>query len=454
VAKDREDQVGTVGVVLFSQPGYPEDVLASLSRRATDAVAESGASVAGGSLIRQPEDVEPAVRSLRRHRLDALVVVVLSWAEPPNALRVVGAFPGVPVFLWAVQGFRIAGQRVSTGGLIGAAAVKPLLADRHPPIVFEWGLPEEELLRAALRRFVRVSRTVAQLRTARAGLVGYASMGSYGATVDPGLAYRRLGVEICHIETLSVVNRLRSLGTRSLPEPLQALLEYGPDVGPAERERLGRFYLALREIATEKACDALTIKCHRELSEEEGLTACVPLSLLAAELTVSCEGDMPLLLTQLALRYLTGSPTAFVDIYEIEGDRVLIGTCGFIPAFWAVGERLRLTRWGEGYARGVVVSNPVREGLLTLARLQPGPNGDFVLHATAGTSVGLAEKWGELGCPAFPGGEVALDGSGYRFGQGLQGPHYAVAPGDVRAELRLLGHLLSVSVDIVTSDVR
>jgi len=449
LARDKDDLAGTTGVVFFSQPGYPESVLDSLKDRALAAIGEATACVAGGTIVRDPDEAERTVRLLKRHRLDALVAVVLSWSEPPNALQVIGAFPGLPVLLWSIQGFTIPGQRISTAGLIGGAALKPVLGDRDPPVPFEWGLPEDERVRTTLERFLKVAHTLARLRRSRLGLVGYASMGSYGGTLDPGLAYRRLGVQVEHIETLSVVDRWRSHRTPcSLPAELPPLA-LGSGVGDEHLQAIAGFYHALSFVAQQRRCDALTIKCHRELPGEVGMTACAPLSLLAGGLTVSCEGDLPVLLTQLILHYLAGLPVGFVDIYEINEDRAIIGTCGFIPAALAAGDNLELELWGEGYARGVVVSNSFRPGRVTLARLQPTADGDFVLHGTSGTCLGLREKWGELGCPDFPGGEVDLDGSGREFGLGLYGPHYAVAPGDFADELQLAAHLLRFRVDWV-----
>ncbi len=76
-------------------------------------------------------------------------------------------------------------------------------------------------------------------------------------------------------------------------------------------------YLALKKLVIENNLDALTVKCQYELSREYGVAPCIPLSLIAEDIPTSCEGDVPLIISQLILYYLTGKVTTYGDVHDV-----------------------------------------------------------------------------------------------------------------------------------------
>jgi len=87
-----------------------------------------------------------------------------------------------------------------------------------------------------------------------------------------------------------------------------------PAVTPAYINRMYRMYAAIKGLTMDNHHNALTIKCQYELSRTFGMAPCMPLAILGDETVVSCEGELPLVVTQLILHYLTGTPTSY-EIY-------------------------------------------------------------------------------------------------------------------------------------------
>jgi L-fucose isomerase-like protein len=220
----------------------------------------------------------------------------------------------------------------------------------------------------------------------------------------------------------------------------------GPDHGiPRETlNALDRMTAALYALVERHALTGLTVKCHFELSQTLGVAACLPLSVLADHLPVSCEGDLPLLVTQVLCHGLSGDPCGFADIYDIDRGHLVGATCGYMPASFCDGP-LRASPWTEGYGLGFANSSPVREFDTTLARLQPRRD-RFVLHQSDGRCVKMTGGWREIGCPPFASTAIRLASPLEPFIRNLQGPHYTLTGAAVSPELGMAARMLKIDV--------
>jgi L-fucose isomerase-like protein len=203
-----------------------------------------------------------------------------------------------------------------------------------------------------------------------------------------------------------------------------------------------RQYAAIQELSKEHRFEALTVKCQYELSRLFGLAPCVALSLLGDELPVSCEGDVPLIVTQLMMHYLTGGGvTSYGDLHDIyPGDEVLFGACGFAPMSLAA----RQPQIGKHTAlyEGLLNTSPYQEGVVTLARLANDGDG-YRMHITAGQAK-PPPPFREVECPPYPFIRVALDGDADSLMQNLMSQHYAIVYGDVRGPMLELCRMLGI----------
>ena len=141
----------------------------------------------------------------------------------------------------------------------------------------------------------------------RLGVIGKPSDWLIASQVDYDRVRLRLGIELVDIP----IERVTSLGE--------------VDGGVAGAERI---YERLKELVTEYRLDGLTLRCFDLLSTVKN-TGCLALSHLNDEgIPAACEGDIPLLLTMILCRRVTGQPGFQVNPARIEADgRMLWAHC-------------------------------------------------------------------------------------------------------------------------------
>jgi L-fucose isomerase-like protein len=214
-------------------------------------------------------------------------------------------------------------------------------------------------------------------------------------------------------------------------------------VKPDDLRRVFRMYAALKSLSTEAHYDAITVKCQYELSRVFGLAPCLPLSILGDEMVVSCEGDVPLVASQLILHILTGETTSYGDMHHYTGNSIGLAACGFAPLHYAKGRPV-INKHTALY-EGLLNSSDYKPGEVTLARLGSGKGG-FKMHIASGQSV-TAPPFHEIGCPPYPFIMVDLQGStAEHFMDNLFSQHYAITYGNVTEALKEMCGLLDIKI--------
>jgi len=184
------------------------------------------------------------------------------------------------------------------------------------------------------------------------------------------------------------------------------------------------------------------VKCQYELSQEYGMTACLPLSLLSERGTICCcEGDVLCTVSMAMLAYLSGGIATYGDVLDVRGDRVLLSACGFAPFSLAEpGKPIRIAKFDEPGIEGLFDSFVLRPGRVTLARLAEG-QGDYRLIVASGEGLESEPRQG-----FYPALEVRLDGGAEAFVETMPSQHYAFCYGDHAAALGALARLLGIEV--------
>ncbi len=438
-----------VACVPFGYPDYPRDDLARMSAASGDALAQMGLDVIRVPAVIVPGDVEPALQVLRSEVYDVIVPVLISWVEAPLLVATLRSFRSRPLLLWSHTTYMDGDSRVTLGALPAAGVIRETLEEMGFRFRFVYGMPGEAGLAERLLPFARAAATAEALARARIGLFGYASMGMYTGTIDHTQLRSQVGPEIDHLDQYVIVERFNKLTDEDvrtlLPRTEGWILSSAAT--PGDLNRVFRMYAALKALAQEYRYDALTVKCQYELSRMFGLAPCMPLSILGDEMVVSCEGDLPLVVSQLILHYLTGETTSYGDFHNVTEREILLAACGFAPLSYAAGRPV--VNKHTALYEGLLNSSPYREGTVTLARLgarsPSGKSGSFKMHIAGGRAV-PPPPFHEVGCPPYAYTSVELDGNTDAFVQNLFSQHYAIAYGDVRAELRELCRLLDIAI--------
>jgi L-fucose isomerase-like protein len=333
---------------------------------------------------------------------------------------------------------------LTIGPLPAAGILRQTLEEMGATFKFVWGMPGEKALESQIVPFARAAHCARRLSISRVGLLGYASMGMYTGTIDHIRLRHDIGPEIDHLDQYAIVKKVEEIRDdqiSSLVEKAKAEWQLSEGVSDSALGQTMRFYLALKSLAEEREWNALTVKCQYELSRLYGFAPCVALSMLADEMTSSCEGDLPLLITQLIMHYLSGQPVSYGDVHLITEDSILLGACGFAPLKLGAGRPL--IGHHTALYEGLLNQTNYREGKVTLARLASSKDGHFRMHIARGEGK-TPRPYHEVGCPPYPSIEVKLDGSTKHFGQNLMSQHYSIGFKDLVEELKELCLILKI----------
>ena len=433
-------------LVPFGYPDYPQELLERSLGQSREALLASDLDLLSAPTVIVPEDVAQARHLLKVADYDLLIVLLLSWVEAPLLVAALeDQLPNCPILLWSHTTFEEGGERLTLGPLPAAGVVRQTLEEMGAHFRFIYGQPDSPQLLGQARAYALAAYARQALRGARVGLFGYVSMGMYTGTFDHTKLRRQIGPEIVQLDQYTIVKKIEEIPDDVVGDLVQGTKGrwiLGPGVSEEALAASLRQYAAIRQLSSEHDLEGLTVKCQYELSRLFGLAPCMALSLLADELPVSCEGDVPLIITQLMLYHLTGGGvTSYGDLHDVyPDDEVLFGACGFAPLSHAAGQ----PQVGKHTAlyEGLLNQSPYREGRVTLARLaNDGPG--YKMHIVAGQAK-PPPRFREVGCPAYPFMRIALDGKADSLMQNLMSQHYAIVYGDVRQPLLELCRLLGV----------
>jgi L-fucose isomerase-like protein len=432
-------------LVPFGYPDYPRELLDRFLEQSKDTLCSSLDLLATPPIIVE-EDVIHVRPLIRQADYDLLVVLLLSWVEAPLLVAALEeALTSQPIVLWSHTTFEEGGERLTLGPLPAAGVVRETLEEMGAHFRFIYGPPDDaDVFKPALP-FALAASARRALQGAKIGLFGYASMGMYTGTFDHTKLRREIGPEIVQLDQYAIVKRDAQVPDQVVQDLVNGYKEswlLADGVSDAGLAASMRQYAAIQELSREHGFEALTVKCQYELSRLFGLAPCVALSVLGDEMPVSCEGDVPLIVTQLMMYYLSGGGvTSYGDLHDVYVlDEVLFGACGFAPMSHAAG-RPRIGKHTALY-EGLLNSSPYKAGRVTLARLANDGAG-YKMHIATGQAK-PPPPFREVGCPPYPFIRVGLDGSAHDFMQHLMSQHYAIVYGDIREPLLELCAMLGI----------
>ena len=87
----------------FGYPGYPQDALAAHIEESREWLTKIGAEIVSAPNVIELKDCEAAIHTAESGNWDAVIVLIASWIEAPNAMKVLSAagLEQKPVLLWS-----------------------------------------------------------------------------------------------------------------------------------------------------------------------------------------------------------------------------------------------------------------------------------------------------------------------------------------------------------------
>jgi L-fucose isomerase-like protein len=425
-------------MVPFGYDGYPPELLTKFKAASTRHLRRLGIEVTTTPTIIDFKDARKLREKIAADPCEFVVVLVLSWLEAPNVIEAVRDLSHKPILLWSHTTWDEGDTTLTVGPIPGSTVLRQAFEELEWKFKFVYGQPGDKTLDEDMRVFAAAAHAYHQLRRSRIGLLGYMSMGMYSAAFDHLGLVRDWGPEVDQLDQYILIKRIGEMSDKEVaPLVAKARKQWKMTKMVRNKDLLItlKMYKVMRQLATERQWDCLSVKCQYELSKEFGYTPCVPLSMLGNEIPCSCEADIPLIAAQIGMRHLTDKIVAYGDIHTVEDDSLIMGACGFAPFDLGEGKPKvdRTTQLYEGLANCTVY----KEGQITIARMGYRPDRKLKMHVMTGMAH-TPRKFQEINCLPYPGMELSIPGLGKEFGQGMLSQHYAIVYGDIREELREL----------------
>jgi L-fucose isomerase-like protein len=440
--------------------GYPDEIVDQQVSLAVSLLGEMALDIDLAGTVITNKDADLVTSTFVPNNYDFTILLVPTWIEPNLVIRAFMPFSQKPVIVWGFGTFMHEGERVNLGSMPGSGVVKGTLREMGIPHEYLYQLPgdpvKDEKVKSKIRQVANVARAISLLEKSRIVSIGYLFGGMAIGDIDFTKMRTVFGPEIVEMDSYTLISRMEALDKTSQEFALGLdFVQKHLSASIGEKlERITRMYVVLRQIVDENQAQAITLKCHFELSQQYGLTACVPLSVLGNDVVAGCEADIPVLLTQMVMHYLSsGETSTYADIHEILEDRVLVAACGYAPSGMCIGNKIicdqpcaAATGLGATFKDYITNKNYFKQGRVTFGRFLKERDGGFTLHFTTGQAVGDVGRVTELGAPQYPFTEIVLDAPIESFSQNLGSHHYAITYANISADLELFCKYKNINI--------
>jgi L-arabinose isomerase len=420
---------------------------------------ERSVSVEFDGAVYRRGDIERAVRGFEAAGVDALLVVLLTYAPSQIALPALRS-TRLPIVVWNTQELLAVDEMysfdtmVANHGVHGTQDLANVLVRSGVPFHYVTShVTDADGLRE-LNDFFAAAATVAGLRHCRLGLMGYPFPGMGDFAVDTTHLAATLG---CTWEPLSVADynrRAAEIPQHNVDELLEQYRDsyaIADDLTDTELAATARAELSLRTIVADRRLDALSFQ-FMALGEDEQ-TETLPFvavsRMMADGIGFAGEGDIVGAAGTWFLNRLSG-PASFSEIFTIDfaGNAVLLSHMGEANAALARKDRpvalvARETPITRTRSRQLVLVVPFQPGPATLSALSLGPQGRWRLIV----SHMAIEDFGPISSLGVPHCKIRSrqDVRDWLTVYGrLGGPHHhAICSGDARGRLKMAAGLLN-----------
>ena len=339
------------------------------------------------------EDVEAAVAAMEREPVDAICVVLLSYAPSLIAAPALKR-THLPIVVWNTQELYAVDDRTGQAeltanhGVHGTHDLCNVLTRMGVSFEYVTSHVDDEGAVDELEDVFAAAYTAARLRRARLGLLGYPfpGMGDFG--LDTTHLAATLG---CAWEALSVPDYVARCAAadagaiKLLAAEYRDAYDIAPDVSDEDLAAAARAEVALRSMVREKHLDAISYQflAFGEDPRVETLPFVAASRLLADGVGFGGEGDLISAAGSAMLEWLSG-PASFSEMFTIdfEGSAVLLSHMGEANvAMHRSDARPRLVRREKslvpirGNQLALAVSFEPGEGTLAALTLGPCPRG-------------------------------------------------------------------------------
>lgn len=357
-----------------------------------------------------------------------------------------------PLLLWTLREPVIDGGRLRLNSLTGAySAANTIKAFRKEPLEYVFGSPKEDKVRDLVKAVVRAAELKYKLKSLKLAAVGHTPQGfGFGRAMDAELL-EQFGVRLESVEARELIDMAKGYTKEEIKEYLEDAksrmcgLENTPE---HNRLDFARLYKAYKDYVEANQIGALSSRCWPDFFTAFGTPVCGVLAMLNdLNIAASCEADVYGALSMYLCMQLTGQPAFF-------GDPVSMDETEGSVTYWHCGTAAcSLARKDTGAEVSVHCNRKIGPTLdfgckacdnVTVFRIGRKPDGSFRFFLASGEALDKPKQFNGTSIvvrtqnpPEQMVTESVKDG---------WEPHFAVAYGDVAAELEALAHMLNMEV--------
>ena len=374
-----------------------------------------------------------------------VIIFPVTWASPTLAVYSARQFVGKPAIVYSISEFQDDGGRLEMSSAPAAAAIKGVMRELGMDCAFISRGPgnDEAAVADEIKCYAAAAEAVYKLRHTRIGCFGMYFNGISSSDMDASSVRRLFGAELISFDVSELLSRMNSLAPDDdVYKEANIMLSSKTSGCPDEYlDTVVRMTAAFLTYIREYDLTAINVRCHSELCESYGVSACLALSVLGDEYTTSCEADIPVCLTQVMLNALTDKVSPYVDLRAYDSEGITVASCGYAPSSLCCDFPVKVCTEAGGFLTNM---SCFKEGEMTLARLvKDGPG--LKIHVVTGTAEGRVEVLREYGCPIYPMTRVVLDSSVKEFRERVSGNHYAFVYGNTADRLGIACRMLGIT---------
>jgi L-fucose isomerase-like protein len=331
-----QEPVGKIGVLILGRkrPGFDQEWNQIICRRSLEAFKSLGyQTVSPEAPVVDDTTIERALDKIHDAGCEALVMLQPSMGHGQLALTLAQHWPD-PVVLWATPE-RPGDGKVSSCSLVGQHLWGSSLRQAGQAFELVYGDPDDDTLRAELKRAIAIARTVGLLRRAKVGMIGTHAPGFIDLAAEPFLLRRSMGTQLHPLSLPQFIERVHAVPEDAVKKDVQRVLDLKMPTDGVTADALAmnsRCYLAMLELIAEESLDGLALQCWPELPNLLGQWPYLAVSRLGTEgRAVSIEGDVDGCIGSLMSASLGMGPGFLTDWLEHDQNTIFFWHPGMAP---------------------------------------------------------------------------------------------------------------------------
>ncbi len=380
-----------------------------------------------------------------------IVLQNITFANAAYASEVLKRFE-CPVLLWTLREPVIDGGRLRLNSLTGAYSAGNAMANfRDGNFEYIFGSPKESRVREKIRACISAAYLKQELKSLKIASVGHTPQGfGFGRALDIDML-NVFGATLESIEARELIDMAKEYSDEECELYLAQMMSctVGLDKTPDKNQKdFSRLCKAYREYVEKNGIGALSSRCWPDFFTAFGTPVCGVLAMLNdIGVAASCEADTYGALSMFMGMKLTKLPVFFGDPVSLDEteNTITFWHCGMAPCSIAREDTGAVIGVHPNRKIGPVMDFGCRAAdKVTVFRVGRKKDGSFRFFLTTGKALDKPKQF--LGASVV----VQTESSSYdivnRSVKDGWEPHFVIIYGDVKEELKVLGHMLDLEI--------